>query len=54
MWWLLNSVENSQRKTRSRTELESWLLSEYLVGKNSVGLEISNWKESAILKRVSQ
>ena len=25
---------------------------EYLVGKNSVGLEISNWKESAILKSV--
>ena len=32
--------------------MKSWLLSEYLVGKNSASLEISNWKESAILKRV--
>ena len=53
IWWLFCSVELGQRKTRFKTEFESWLLSEYLVGKNSVGLEIFNWKESAILKRVS-
>ena len=49
----MNSEEKGQRKTRSKTELESWSLLEYLVVKNSAGLEISNWKESAILKRVS-
>ena len=41
------------QKRNSRTELESWSLLEYLVGKSSVGLESSNWKESAILKRIS-
>ena len=53
MWWLLNSEEESHRKTRSKIELESWSLLEYLVGKSSVGLESSNWKESAISKRMS-
>ena len=38
---------------RFKIELESWSLLEYLVGKNLVGLESSNWKESAILKRMS-
>ena len=52
MWWLSNSKEKGWRKIRFKTEFESWSLSEYLVGKNSVGFEISNWKESAILKRV--
>jgi len=37
---------------RSKTELESWSLSKYLVGKDSVGLESSNWKEFAISKRM--
>ena len=36
-----------------RTELESWSLSEYLVGKFSVGLESSRWKESTILNKIS-
>jgi len=38
---------------RSNTKFESWVLSEYLVGRNSVGLESSTWKESAISERVS-
>ena len=38
---------------RFKIELESWSLLEYLVEKNLVGLESSNWKESAILKRMS-
>jgi len=45
--------DDSQRKTRFKTELESQSLSEYLVRKNSVGWDNSSWKESAILKRVS-
>ena len=50
---LSNLEEESHRKMRFKIELESWSLLEYLVGKNSVGLESSNWKESAILKRMS-
>ena len=50
---LLCSVELSQRKTRFKTKFESWTLLEYLVGKDSVGLEISKQKESAILNKVS-
>ena len=53
MWWLSNLEEESYRKMRFKIELESWSLLEYLVGKNLVGLESSNWKESAILKRMS-
>jgi len=33
--------------------LEPWLLSEYLVGKNSVDLERTNWNESAMSNRKS-
>ena len=33
--------------------MESWLLSEYLVEKNSVGLERTNWNESAMSNRES-
>ena len=40
IWWVLNSIDSGWRKTKSRTELESWLLSEYLVGKFLVGLEV--------------
>ena len=53
MWWILNSVESEQRKTKSRTEFESWWLSEYLVEKYSVDLESSRWKESAISNKMS-
>ena len=35
------------------TELESWWLSEYLVGTCSVSLDRSKWKESATSTRVS-
>ena len=49
----MNSDNDSQRKTRSKTELESQSLSEYLVRKNSVELDNSNWNESTISKRVS-
>jgi len=52
IWWLSCSNEEGHRKIRSKTEFESWTLLEYLVGKNSVGLEISSWKELAISKRV--
>ena len=53
MWWLSYSEELGHKNTRSKTKFESWTLSEYLVGKNLVGLESSNQKESAMSKRVS-
>ena len=53
IWWVFILAESSWRKTRSRTEFESWLLSKYLVGKYLVELEISSCKESMILKRMS-
>ena len=45
--------EPGHRNTRSKTELETWRLSKYLVEKNSKSSEISNWKESIISKRMS-
>ena len=53
MWWLSCFGELECRNTRSKTEFKSWILLGYLVEKNSIGLEISNQKESAISKRVS-
>jgi len=53
MQWLLNSDDEDQRNTRSKMEFESQSLSENLVGRFSVGLEISSKNESAISKRVS-
>ena len=53
IWWLLCFVKLGQRKTRFKTEFESWTLLEYLVGKYSVGLEISKQKESAISNKMS-
>ena len=53
MWWLLNSDKNGWRNTRSKMEFESQSLSENLVGRFSVGLEISSENESTISKRVS-
>jgi len=53
IWWQLNSEEEGQRNTRSKTELELQSLSENLVGRFSEGLEIAKENESAILKRVS-
>ena len=52
MQWLLNSDENGQRNTRSKMKFESWSLSENLVGRFLVGLEISSKNESVISKRV--
>ena len=52
MQWLLNSNKNSQRNTRSKMEFESWSLSENLVERFSVGLEISSKNKSTISKRV--
>jgi len=49
----LNSKEEGQRKTRSKTEFEFWLLSENLVEKFSVGLEMARENESVISKRMS-
>jgi len=49
----LNSEEEGQRNTRSKTEFEFWLLSENLVGKFSVGLEMARENKSAISKRMS-
>ena len=49
---LLCSIKFGCRNTRFKTEFESWKLLEYLVGKNSVGLDSSTWKGSAISKRV--
>ena len=49
----MNSKEEGQRNTRSKTEFEFWLLSKNLVGKFSVGLEMARENESAILKRMS-
>ena len=53
MQWLLNSDDEDQRNTRSKMEFESQSLSENLVGRFSVGLEISSKNESAVSKRVS-
>ena len=50
--WLLSSVDSSLRNIRLINELESCWLSEYLVGKGSVGLNRPNWKESATSKRM--
>ena len=52
MWWLLNFNENGQRNTRSKIEFESQSLSENLVERFSVGLEISSENKSVISKRV--
>jgi len=49
--WLLYSIEFRHKNTRSNTKFESWALLEYLVGKNSVGLESSTWKELVISKK---
>jgi len=52
MQWLLYSDELEHRNTRFKTKFESWILSGYLVEKNSIDLESFNWKELAISKRV--
>ena len=49
--WLLSSVDSGLRNIRLINELESCWLSEYLVEKGSVGLNRSNWKESATSKK---
>ena len=49
----MNSEEEDWKNTRSKIEFEFQLLSENLVGKFSVGLEIVRENESAILKRMS-
>ena len=53
IWWQLNSEEEEWRNTRSKTELELWLLSKNLVGKFSKGLEIAKENKSAMSKRIS-
>ena len=50
----MNSKEKGQRKTRSKTKFEFWLLSKNLIGKFSVGLEMAREKESVISKRIEQ
>ena len=47
----MNSGEEGQRNTKSRTELALWSLSENLVGTFSRGLEMSQENESAISKK---
>ena len=49
----MNSEEEGQRNTRSKTKFEFWLLSENLVEKLSVGLEMARENKSAISKRMS-
>ena len=49
----MNSIEEGQVNTRSKTEFEFWLLSKNLVGKFSVGLDKARENESAILKSMS-
>ena len=49
----MNSKEEDQRKTRSKTEFEFWSLSENLVEKFLVDLEIARENKSAISKRMS-
>ena len=51
IWWRLNSGEEGQRNTKSRTELALWLLLENLVEMFLRGLEISKENESIISKR---
>ena len=52
IWWQLNSKEENWRNTRSKTKFEFQLLSENLVGKFLVGLEIARENKSAISKRI--
>jgi len=49
----LISSESHHRNIKSRTEFESLVLSEYLVGTWSIGKERNKLKESAIAKRSS-
>ena len=49
----MNSVDEGQVKTRSKTEFEFWLLSENLVGNFLVGLDRTREKESAISNNMS-
>ena len=51
--WLSISLEFGYKKTRSRTEFESWALLENLVGEGLIGVDNSMLKELAISKRVS-
>ena len=51
--WLSYSSDSGLRNIRSITELKSYWLSEYLVGKYLVGLDNSKWRESTNLKRIS-
>ena len=53
IWWWLNSEEERQRNTRSKTKLVLWSLSKNLVRRFSEGLEIAKENKSAISKRVS-
>ena len=52
MWWL-NLGKDRQRNTKSRTELALLLLSEYLVGTFSIGLETFKEKKSTMSKSES-
>ena len=52
IWWQLNSKKEDWRNTRSKTKFEFQLLSENLVGKFLVGLEIARENKSAISKRI--
>ena len=47
----LNSGEDEQRNTKSKTELALWSLSEYLVETYSIGLEILREKKSEMSKK---
>ena len=49
----MNSVDEGQVKTRSKTEFEFWLLSENLVGNFLVGLDRTREKEFVISNNMS-
>ena len=49
----MNSVEEGQVKTRSKTKFEFWSLFKNLVGKFSVGLDKVREKESVISNSMS-
>ena len=50
MEWLSSSSDPNLRNIRSRTEFESWLLLEYLVGMQLVGLKRAKYIKSVMSK----
>jgi len=51
--WLLSLLDPLHRNIRSMTELDSSVVSEYLVGTGLVGVDSSKLNELAIIKRSS-